>query len=118
VGEAKKIVIDADNDLEEANKLYRAMVECQLADVVAKIPDDIRHQIDKYGYQRVNGRDWVAIIVEEFGEATQAYLKKDYDEAIKEIYQAIACFIRFAVEVERERNNLHVEEHHLYTRPQ
>lgn len=108
----------ADTALDHANTLYAEMIEKRLAHVVANVPDDIRHQVNKYGYQRVNGRDWIAIIVEEFGEATQAYLKQDYDEAIKEAYQAIACLIRFTIEVERERDGLHELEAQHYVRPQ
>ena len=110
----KKIVIDKvrPNDVRYHNDILTTLV-----DVTSKLDRDINHQINKYGYQRVDGVGWVAILVEEFGEATQAYLQKNYDEAEKEIMQTIACFTRFLVEVRRERDGIAAEEKTFYVKP-
>ena len=88
------------------------------ADMLRHVSEDIQHQIEKYGEQRVNGFGWISIFMEEVGEAIADYNKQDLAGSIKEARQAIACIARFIIELEREQRGLDVIEAEYYVRPQ
>lgn len=99
-----------------ADRAYMSHVRTTATDVGQKLNRDIDHQVSKYGPQRVDGFGWLAILTEEFGETAQAYLKKEYDEAIAEARQTIACLSRFITEVQREKAQIAQREKQWYER--
>lgn len=102
---------------EERDEWYRRHVEAVSKQIAHDVPNDIQHHFDKHGTQRVDGCGWIAIITEEFGEAVQAYLQRNWVEAAKEINQTIACLMRLAAEAEREEAGLNITEQARYSRP-
>lgn len=103
-------------DKETSDELYIEHVLRTAEEVGGRVFADIEHQTNKYGAQRVDGFGWIAILVEEFGETTQAYLKNQPEEAIAEARQTIACLSRFITEVEREQQDLNAVEAEWYER--
>lgn len=99
---------------EEADVAYINHVRDGSTRVAAQLAGDIAHQIEKYGPQRLNDVGWIAVIAEEFGEATRACLQNDLDEAIKESKQAAACCIRLCIELERRQLGQDVTEADRY----
>lgn len=99
---------------EEQDRRYAEHVHTTVDRVTQEIREDIQHHFDKYGPQRLDGRNWITVIVEEFGETANAYVKGQYEEAIKEAKQTAACLIRMIVEMERERDGLTLLETQWY----
>lgn len=105
--------------MEDKEKLDKAYMQ-HVRDTAALVGDDlfydIDHQVSKYGAQRIDGFGWIAVISEEWGETVQAFLKQDFDEAIAEAKQTIACLSRFITEVEREQEGIAAAEREHYVR--
>lgn len=80
------------------------------------IGSGIDEHFDKYGAQRLDGMNWVAVVTEEWGETVRAYLNKNYQEVFKEAHQTMACIVRLLAECEREMIGSHVMEKDWYTR--
>lgn len=100
-----------------ADDMYIEDVQATAQHVADGIIKDIEYQTNKFGAQRLYAAGWFLVIVEEAGEVAQAYMKKDYDEAIAEAKQTIACYSRLITELQREKVGLADAESHLYTKP-
>lgn len=89
-----------------------------LRETVEKVIAEFDHIATKYPDQRLSMLSHVAVITEEWGESVEGILKKNYDEAQKEIAQTIACLIRLSHEIERVKLGKNVSEAHLYKEAQ
>lgn len=102
----------------DADEVYEAHAFATADRLGKEVAADIRHQFNKFGPQRVDGFNWIAIVTEEWGETVAAYNQQNYEEVIKEGKQAIACIMRLICEVEREMRGSNVMERDRYTRAQ
>lgn len=78
--------------------------------------DQLQHHFDKYGGQRLDDGNWLKVIIEEEGEAVNEINKLNYDAAMLEIEQVIACWARMYIELRRMELGIADEERSLYTR--
>lgn len=102
----------------QADKVYEEHAFRVADRIASEVANDIRHHFLKYGAQRLDGFNWIAVIVEELGETVAAYNKQNYEELFKEGKQAIACIMRLLCEAEREMSGASVMERARYTRAQ
>lgn len=103
---------------QEADDAYMKHVLATAEGVGVSVFNDIQHQVNKYGAQRVDGFGWLAVIGEEMGEVFQAFLKQDWDECKNEALQTIACLSRLITEVERIQQGIDEAEADWYERAQ
>lgn len=101
---------------ETLDESYMNHVRSTAQDVAFSIEKDIDYQVSKFGAQRTDVFNWIAIITEEFGETVQHFLKKEYDQSIAEAKQTIACLSRMITEIEREQSGTAQREADLYER--
>lgn len=64
---------------------------------------EFRRQFNKWGPQFHTVDSWNSITVEEYGEMVSAMNKEDWDEAMKEGIEMIACAIQLLYEVKRRK---------------
>jgi hypothetical protein len=102
----------------EADAAYEAHAFATADRIGTEVADDIRHHFQKFGPQRLDGFNWIAVVTEEWGETVAAYNQQNYEAVIKEGKQAIACIMRLIVEVEREMTGANVMERERYGRAQ
>jgi hypothetical protein len=71
--------------------------------VQEKVLGELSRQHEKWGVQYHIPEYWYAIVAEEQGETAKAMLEQDWDEAIKEGIETIACIVQMIHEFERRK---------------
>lgn len=72
-------------------------------DVHIGVVKELDRQFTKWGLQFHNVDQWNSITVEEYGEMVAAINKQNWDEAMKEGIEMIACAIQLLNEVQRQK---------------
>lgn len=112
-----KVIVKAVMNIDQMNEDYIDHTKQRSDELARELATDIAYQVDKFGPQRLNFYGWQSVCVEEFGEVAKEYMQGNKEQAIKEAKQAAACFLRLAVEIERELHGVAEKEWMLYTDP-
>lgn len=105
-----------EEELEELDSMYIEEVYDAVESIAFRLNTPIDEQFNKYGPQRISSLSWVAVIVEELGEAISEYNKGNQEAFEYELLQMIACCARLLAETRREQENVHIVEEELYER--
>lgn len=103
--------------IDQMNEDYIVFTVKRGRELANELAAEIAHQINKFGPKRTTVYGWQSVCVEEVGEVAKEYMQGNKEEAIKEAKQVAACYLRLAMEIERELSGTAEHEWFLYTDP-